>query len=70
MQSKEQIDYESEKYFTPEEISNILNLPISSVYRMLREKKLPGMRIGNLWRISKTDLDAFIGSCREVNANA
>jgi excisionase family DNA binding protein len=70
MPFQEQTDFESEKYFTPEEISNTLSLPISSVYRMLREKKIPGIRIGNLWRISKTDLDAFIGSCREVSAHA
>jgi excisionase family DNA binding protein len=54
---------EPERYFTPEDLAEILNLPISSVYKMLREQKIAGIRIGNLWRVSKTDLDTFIQNC-------
>ena len=53
-----------ERYFTPEDLSTILNVPISSVYRMLREQKIKGIRIGNLWRVARTDLDTFIQTCQ------
>lgn len=53
-----------EKYYSPEELANLLSLPISSVYRMLREGKIHGIRVGILWRVSKVDLDSFIQSCQ------
>ena len=56
-----------ERYFTPEDVSTILNVPLSSVYRMLREQMIKGIRIGNLWRVSKTDLDTFIQTCQGDN---
>lgn len=67
MNSQAQKQAEPERYFTPEDLAEILHLPISSVYRMLREEKITGIRIGNLWRVSKTDLDTFIQNCQGGN---
>jgi len=40
------------KYLTVEELSDLLQVHRSTIYRLLREGKLPGFRVGSDWRFS------------------
>jgi excisionase family DNA binding protein len=44
------------KYLTVAELSEYLQIHRTTIYRMLRQGKLPGFRIGSDWRFS---LDAI-----------
>lgn len=40
------------KYLTVDELADLLQINKSTIYRLLREGKLPGFRIGSDWRFS------------------
>jgi excisionase family DNA binding protein len=46
--------------FTPDEAATQLKLHKKTIYRLLVEKKLLGIRIGGSWRISETALERFL----------
>jgi len=50
----ENIDFS--ELLTPEEVSKILKIELSTVYKYLNEGKIPGVRIGGLWRSEKGEL--------------
>ena len=41
-----------DKYLTVTQLSEYLNIHRTTIYRMLREGRLPGFRIGSDWRFS------------------
>jgi len=48
------------RLLTPEEVAEHLAVTPKAVRAWLRDGKLPGLRLGRLWRIRPADLDAFI----------
>src|ERR1700761_7356618 len=52
----------SEQLYSAEEAAQILGLQVRTVRNYVREGRLPGVRIGKQYRISRADLDAFTGS--------
>lgn len=48
------------KVYTPEQVSEILQITRDSVYLYLRSGKLKASRIGRFWRISEKNLNDFI----------
>jgi len=42
------------------QVAEYLDLPLSSVYKYVREGKLPGRKIGKHWRFYLSEVDAFI----------
>ena len=56
------------EYYTPKEVSILLNLSIDTVYDMLREEQLPAIRLGTgkrqLWRIPIAEFRSFLNSIR------
>lgn len=40
-------------------VAEYLRLPVPQVRALLRRGKLPGARLGRLWRVRRTDLDAL-----------
>lgn len=48
--------------YTPDEAASILKLTPYTIRRLLREGKLPGIKIGagQLWRIRKDELEAYL----------
>ncbi len=46
--------------FTVDEVSRILRVNRDTVRRMLRQRRLRGVRMGKSWRILRTDLDAYL----------
>ena len=39
------------------ELSEYLKIPPSSLYKLIREKKMPGVKIGKHWRFMKKEID-------------
>jgi excisionase family DNA binding protein len=46
--------------YTPEEVAQILGMHPNSVYALLKEGSLPGIKAGRRWLISKKRLDAWL----------
>ena len=49
-----------ENYYTPKEVSEKLKLNIRTVYKWIREEKLKAVKLGDVWRISESELERFI----------
>jgi excisionase family DNA binding protein len=50
------------EYLTPEQVAEMLQMNARVVRRMLAAGKLPGRRIGRLWRVSAADLKDFMSN--------
>ncbi len=44
-------------YLTPYEVAYELSLSLTTIYKLLRSKELPGVKVGRFWRIPKEDLE-------------
>ena len=51
---------EINEIMTTDEAAVYLKMSPRTVRLLLGDKKLPGAKVGNTWRLSKADLDAFI----------
>lgn len=49
-----------DKYLTVEEVSERLKVSQKVIQDWLRARKIPGTKIGSLWRISETDLEEWL----------
>lgn len=49
------------EYYTPEEAANKLKLARRTVYRWLREGRIKGRKMGQLWRIPESELNRLLG---------
>ena len=45
---------------TVEEAAKVLRISQVTLRRLLRESKLPGVKVGNVWRIPRSALEAFL----------
>ena len=52
------------KYFTCEEVAEITGFKIATVWQWVREKKLPAIKFGKVYRIAEDDLKTYIESRR------
>lgn len=50
-----------DNYFTPKQVSEKLQISIYTVYKWIRENKISAVKIGDLWRISETELNRILG---------
>jgi len=48
-----------ERFLTVREVSRMLRKDETSIRRHLREGALPGARIGEAWRVRRSDLEAL-----------
>lgn len=58
----------AERLLTKEEAAERLGLSPLTVGDMLRAGRLPGQKIGHVWRIREADLDAYIVAGSEAAA--
>jgi len=47
-------------YYTPIEVANILKLNLNTVWRYIKEGKLPAFKVGRCYRISEEQLQEFM----------
>jgi excisionase family DNA binding protein len=45
---------------TVEEVANILRLNVRTIWRMLKDGRLKGIRLGGGWRIPKAELEKIL----------
>jgi len=50
----------AEKLLTPEDTAKALSVKPETVREWLRTGKLKGVKMGRLWRIRESDLEAFL----------
>ncbi len=58
----------TKEYLEVEDVAEVLHMHPETVREMLREKKIPGRKIGRKWLTSRKQLDEFIRdeqSCQE-----
>ncbi len=48
------------KYYKAEEIADILDFDRETILRKLRGGEIPGIKIGNQWRVSNHDLNLYL----------
>lgn len=48
------------KYYTREEVADILGVTARTVYNYVRDGKLKGYRISNRWLFKEEDIDTFV----------
>ncbi len=53
-------DMESTTVMTVREISEVLRLTESTVYKLLHEGKLPGRKVGGQWRVSRKAFEGWL----------
>lgn len=51
---------DNEKYYTLEEIAEILRVAYMTVYRWVRSGKLKAVKAGKQYRVRSTELDKFL----------
>ncbi|TYO97034.1 helix-turn-helix domain-containing protein [Desulfallas thermosapovorans] len=50
-----------EQYYTPQEVADSLKINLRTIYRWIREGKLNAVKVGELWRISESELNRLLG---------
>ena len=51
-----------EKYYSTEDVAEILGFKEKTVREWLRTGKLKGKKVGRLWRVKESDLEEFINN--------
>jgi len=51
---------EQDQVFTIQELSKYLRIAESSLYKLVREGKIPGQKIGKTWRFYKPAIDSWL----------
>ena len=51
-----------EKYYTPEEVANLIKVSRKTIYNWIQEGRLKAVKIGHFWRISESELNRLLNS--------
>jgi putative molybdopterin biosynthesis protein len=51
---------EHKTFLTPQEVSDLLRVSVYTVRRWIKEGDLPAYKVGRGWRISESDIDAWL----------
>ena len=57
------------KFFTAQEVSQLLQLSVLTIYKYIRENKLEALEFGGHYRIHKSSLEQFIAQHSNKNAS-
>ena len=49
-----------EAFLTTEEVLEYLQVNLRTVYRLIKSKSIPAVRVGRQWRFKKQDIDAWL----------
>jgi excisionase family DNA binding protein len=50
-----------ERFFTTEQVANILQVHPFTILKFIKEGKLKGIKIGRVYRIKESDVKKFVG---------
>ena len=48
------------EFLTVDECASLLKMSSTTIYRLVKQKKLPGTKIGNQWRFSRKLIEEWI----------
>ena len=54
------MDGNADEILTVQELSDYLKVPVSTLYKLVREGSIPATKIGKHWRFHKDAIDAWI----------
>jgi excisionase family DNA binding protein len=49
-----------EKLLSTDQLANYLKIDKFTVYRLVRQKKIPAFKVGSQWRFKKSMIDAWL----------
>ncbi len=49
-----------EEFWTAEEVSSYLRIPLSTIYKLAQDKVLPGFKVGKHWRFRRETILGWI----------
>ena len=52
---------------TVQEVAEYLRMSEAKVYRLVKERRIPVIRIGKTWRFRKDLLDRWLSECAELS---
>jgi len=58
------------EFLTAEEVSAYLRLPLSTVYKLTQEKRIPGFKVGKHWRYRSLAIQEWIREQETYNGSA
>jgi len=58
--------YVNMNLYTTEEIADILKMKVTTIRALIRDKKLPAIKIGTEYRITEEDLKKFLDENRTM----
>lgn len=58
------------RFMLPEQVAELLQVDCDTVLLWLRQKKLPGIRIGNVWRVEEGRLQKFLSSTLDEQSDS
>ena len=50
------------EFLTAEEVAEYLRLPLSTIYKLVQEKRLPGFKVGKHWRFRRETIHHWIAT--------
>ncbi len=56
------MDSEGDEILTIQELSDHLKVPVSTLYKLVREGSIPSFKVGKHWRFQKKEIDRWISS--------
>lgn len=54
------MDHDNDHFLTTEEMLAYLQVNLRTIYRLIRQKKLPAVKVGRQWRCRRRDLDLWL----------
>jgi excisionase family DNA binding protein len=49
-----------EKLLTIQQVADMFGVPLSTMYKLARERKIPGLKIGKHWRFKEEIIDKYL----------
>jgi excisionase family DNA binding protein len=56
---------EMDEFWTAEEVSTYLRIPLSTIYKLAQDKIIPGFKVGKHWRFRQKTFLAWISQKEE-----
>lgn len=57
------------EFLTAEEVAEYLRLPLSTVYKLVQDKRLPGFKVGKHWRFRNETIQKWIVEKEGLSGN-
>jgi excisionase family DNA binding protein len=58
------------EFLTSTEVAEYLRIPLSTVYKLTQDQKLPAFKVGKHWRYKKSSIQAWINDQEAKRAEA